>query len=159
FFFSSRRRHTRFSRDWSSDVCSSDLLTLEVVEGVGQGLLTRAQPAGRGVHLVVGDVHVRHEGSPSGWWSDPVAGLDVLNLGRIVRIARWGALPMWTAQPSNGSWTFTDLPRATKKPRPGGSSPRCTRGRAVLSRISPSEASGCRSSPRRAALISPSRGH
>src|SRR5690606_40984217 len=26
---SSRRRHTRFSRDWSSDVCSSDLLVLE----------------------------------------------------------------------------------------------------------------------------------
>src|SRR5690606_40533789 len=25
FFFPSRRRHTRFSRDWSSDVCSSDL--------------------------------------------------------------------------------------------------------------------------------------
>src|SRR5690606_41058254 len=29
FFFSSRRRHTRFSRDWSSDVCSSDLFRLE----------------------------------------------------------------------------------------------------------------------------------
>src|SRR5256884_3981285 len=28
FFFSSRRRHTRCSRDWSSDVCSSDLLTV-----------------------------------------------------------------------------------------------------------------------------------
>src|SRR2546429_9352482 len=27
FFFSSRRRHTRCSRDWSSDVCSSDLET------------------------------------------------------------------------------------------------------------------------------------
>src|SRR5690606_39552409 len=26
FFFSGRGRHTRFSRDWSSDVCSSDLL-------------------------------------------------------------------------------------------------------------------------------------
>src|SRR5699024_11610808 len=26
FFFSSRRRHTRSKRDWSSDVCSSDLL-------------------------------------------------------------------------------------------------------------------------------------
>src|SRR6266511_4604988 len=26
FFFSSRRRHTRFSHDWSSDVCSSDLI-------------------------------------------------------------------------------------------------------------------------------------
>src|SRR5256884_8657398 len=34
FFFSSRRRHTRCSRDWSSDVCSSDLdgdLALELL--------------------------------------------------------------------------------------------------------------------------------
>src|SRR2546430_10423925 len=29
FFFSSRRRHTRCDCDWSSDVCSSDLLYLE----------------------------------------------------------------------------------------------------------------------------------
>src|SRR5690606_40173412 len=35
FFFSSRRRHTRFSRDWSSDVCSSDLF--------GEGKLRRQQ--------------------------------------------------------------------------------------------------------------------
>src|SRR5690606_40557679 len=28
-FFSSRRRHTRFSRDWSSDVCSSDLMNFD----------------------------------------------------------------------------------------------------------------------------------
>src|SRR6476661_6623237 len=37
FFFSSRRRHTRFKCDWSSDVCSSDLskglLTQQLVEG------------------------------------------------------------------------------------------------------------------------------
>src|SRR5216684_7418526 len=35
FFFSSRRRHTRCSRDWSSDVCSSDLnytFALELLE-------------------------------------------------------------------------------------------------------------------------------
>src|SRR5438445_9455345 len=35
FFFSSRRRHTRYWRDWSSDVCSSDLaqnLALQVVD-------------------------------------------------------------------------------------------------------------------------------
>src|SRR2546422_7933937 len=32
FFFSSRRRHTRCSRDWSSDVCSSDLYTPEFAE-------------------------------------------------------------------------------------------------------------------------------
>src|SRR5699024_11699741 len=31
FFFSSRRRHTRSKRDWSSDVCSSDLLSKVIV--------------------------------------------------------------------------------------------------------------------------------
>src|SRR5439155_2454682 len=30
FFFSSRRRHTRWPRDWSSDVCSSDLGSLDL---------------------------------------------------------------------------------------------------------------------------------
>src|SRR5256886_3296216 len=32
FFFSSRRRHTRFDCDWSSDVCSSDLMRRETYE-------------------------------------------------------------------------------------------------------------------------------
>src|SRR5690606_39860789 len=34
FFSSSRRRHTRFSRDWSSDVCSSDLYWRETEAGL-----------------------------------------------------------------------------------------------------------------------------
>src|SRR3712207_8605354 len=34
FVFSSRRRHTRYWRDWSSDVCSSDLLVLARKLGV-----------------------------------------------------------------------------------------------------------------------------
>src|SRR5690606_40604589 len=42
FFFSSRRRHTRFSRDWSSDVCSSDLTELLI-----QRIAGRAQAEGR----------------------------------------------------------------------------------------------------------------
>src|SRR3712207_7972212 len=33
FFFSSRRRHTRYWRDWSSDVCSSDLASLSPSPG------------------------------------------------------------------------------------------------------------------------------
>src|SRR6266576_4982298 len=37
FFFSSRRRHTRSLRDWSSDVCSSDLaLAAQAVEVIGE---------------------------------------------------------------------------------------------------------------------------
>src|SRR5215475_699173 len=38
FFFSSRRRHTRFSRDWSSDVCSSDLLEYDAVKRLNDGI-------------------------------------------------------------------------------------------------------------------------
>src|SRR3712207_8182418 len=39
FFFSSRRRHTRYWRDWSSDVCSSDLRKRELVDEVTIGLV------------------------------------------------------------------------------------------------------------------------
>src|SRR2546429_1430210 len=45
FFFSSRRRHTRCSRDWSSDVCSSDLATAPVPG------LTAPQVRGHGVEV------------------------------------------------------------------------------------------------------------
>src|SRR5439155_17919972 len=37
FFFSSRRRHTRWPRDWSSDVCSSDLASRQIVLSVSAG--------------------------------------------------------------------------------------------------------------------------
>src|SRR2546429_1321003 len=39
FFFSSRRRHTRCSRDWSSDVCSSDLRVVARAEAAARGVL------------------------------------------------------------------------------------------------------------------------
>src|SRR5262249_57365909 len=42
FFFSSRRRHTRLVSDWSSDVCSSDLIRA-IVDNPQKG-----QPGGRG---------------------------------------------------------------------------------------------------------------
>src|SRR5690606_40943485 len=41
-FFSSRRRHTRFSRDWSSDVCSSDLDNLNLPLFLRNQVLTPA---------------------------------------------------------------------------------------------------------------------
>src|SRR6266436_3277860 len=40
FFFSSRRRHTRCSRDWSSDVCSSDLASASVLATSAVSALT-----------------------------------------------------------------------------------------------------------------------
>src|SRR2546429_3645918 len=46
FFFSSRRRHTRCSRDWSSDVCSSDLKYANVVGApVGRSVSGGFDPA------------------------------------------------------------------------------------------------------------------
>src|SRR2546422_10546722 len=66
FFFSSRRRHTRCSRDWSSDVCSSDL---RVKKGFGSHSIPTAvvvqrqvasQKAGVGftLHPLTGDREV-----------------------------------------------------------------------------------------------------
>src|SRR5690606_9227665 len=67
FFFSSSRRHTRFSRDWSSDVCSSDLAgahaggvagrdqepaAVGVVGQRGGGIHVVLHAAGTGVDLV-----------------------------------------------------------------------------------------------------------
>src|SRR5690625_2402868 len=46
FFFSSRRRHTRWPRDWSSDVCSSDLTTSWLVHPAGLSIRTRPWPDG-----------------------------------------------------------------------------------------------------------------
>src|SRR6266403_4639954 len=72
FFFSSRRRHTRSLRDWSSDVCSSDLTdaarALEEIPGVPSLLwypvkaLTRpraliAELAKLGVHGTAVELH------------------------------------------------------------------------------------------------------
>src|SRR6267142_2689386 len=43
FFFSSRRRHTRLTCDWSSDVCSSDLAA-DPVSGTGKLTVYKAAP-------------------------------------------------------------------------------------------------------------------
>src|SRR2546429_4213422 len=55
FFFSSRRRHTRCSRDWSSDVCSSDLNDRggTQVSAVPRGVALRAQTVTATVAAVV----------------------------------------------------------------------------------------------------------
>src|SRR5690606_39446564 len=44
---SSRRRHTRFSRDWSSDVCSSDLPIVKALERCGFALVIASDGAAK----------------------------------------------------------------------------------------------------------------
>src|SRR5690606_39624761 len=59
FFFSSRRRHTRFSRDWSSDVCSSDLVVIRKFRSCSGGhhLATGNRPPSQGA---VAGAHFQH---------------------------------------------------------------------------------------------------
>src|SRR3712207_8929239 len=45
FFFSSRRRHTRYWRDWSSDVCSSDLEVARRIARLADGNWLKALAA------------------------------------------------------------------------------------------------------------------
>src|SRR5690606_39587439 len=69
FFFSSRRRHTRFSRDWSSDVCSSDLT----------GSHSYAPHAPDGLVVDLGDLAVAGErGLCSGSYRSPADDLAIL---------------------------------------------------------------------------------
>src|SRR5690242_21187579 len=59
FFFSSRRRHTRLTCDWSSDVCSSDLCSIGIGERTKKiGVLA----AGRGDQFASAgeDIHLQH---------------------------------------------------------------------------------------------------
>src|SRR5690606_39614777 len=50
---SSRRRHTRFSRDWSSDVCSSDLAALDAGKKALQAGPLAVQLGGAGTDVVL----------------------------------------------------------------------------------------------------------
>src|SRR5690625_1869176 len=62
FFFSSRRRHTRWPRDWSSDVCSSDLHVLGRVGGDEFLIMLRAADAGSKAEVLaerIGEVMAR----------------------------------------------------------------------------------------------------
>src|SRR5260370_237863 len=59
FFFSSRRRHTRFKCDWSSDVCSSDLLATRQVKGIeNEGLALCVEHASKRFCRLPATVHI-----------------------------------------------------------------------------------------------------
>src|SRR5699024_2755866 len=85
FFFSSRRRHTRSKRDWSSDVCSSDLEGVDREELGGEGgaeaesvLVEGVERCGQGrAHHHDGEYVRRGGQAPSrgGAWLPPVGRL------------------------------------------------------------------------------------
>src|SRR2546429_2966990 len=149
FFFSSRRRHTRCSRDWSSDVCSSDLdaggtwrsagLTLPT-GGPGMGTVRvlglTALPGGNAALLATGDSLL------AAWWdgtrwtvSAPVTADGVRALGFGPGGSAWlllggeraetiaGAGSTWRALPPvpAGTAVLASPGTGTRAPGTGGS--------------------------------------
>src|SRR5690554_7315878 len=57
FFFSSRRRHTRCGRDWSSDVCSSDLM----LDDLRKGAIQHAEKVNREAALLLEQAGISHQ--------------------------------------------------------------------------------------------------
>src|SRR2546430_3330450 len=88
FFFSSRRRHTRFDCDWSSDVCSSDLAAVGRAEGVA--LAHDAEERGLAMIRSMPDHHMTSMGN------DLLRG-NRLELpwfaGKVVELGRKHAIP------------------------------------------------------------------
>src|SRR5690606_40851642 len=104
----SRRRHTRFSRDWSSDVCSSDLTSVVVnqspspdsynAEAGTFGALT-ADPEG----LLFPQLYVEDESGEGDWFTTTDVGLwaDLPNLDRKSVVEGSGA-------GQDGAWDCVD---------------------------------------------------
>src|SRR5690606_18603498 len=131
FFFSSRRRHTRFSRDWSSDVCSSDLDTVPpenrtlgwpILEWVTEYVL---QPDGpqAGEPFTFTDEQVR---ILLRWFALDEGGRFRYRSGTIRRLKGWGKDPFLAVLslvefvgPSRfGGWNAAGMPVAVPHPAP-----------------------------------------
>src|SRR5437660_7952050 len=79
FFFSSRRRHTRWPRDWNSDVCSSDLAAW------AGDVLWKSPPGTAKPHLLL--QRVTNKYGTEMWDNPEVLDIDVES-GRTTQVAR-----------------------------------------------------------------------
>src|SRR5439155_14998841 len=124
-----RRRHTRWPRDWSSDVCSSDLVALRkwreslprpLAQGDGKRLL----------HRILGDVDVAEDADQGSYRSAGFLAEDAADLG-LVDLA-WGVDVVHAVRPrvparrggprsassrSRRSWPPMRAPRRGPRPR------------------------------------------
>src|SRR5690606_35737404 len=88
---SSRRRHTRFSRDWSSDVCSSDLrrgnyrsMVLMSQLGYGSDMIEVTMSAGDSLNPSINVLHYAVIGN--GAYVDQVCGMQGLYIGILMNL-------------------------------------------------------------------------
>src|SRR5690349_23879492 len=98
FFFSSRRRHTRSLRDWSSDVCSSDLVLVDLFDG-GQHVLLH--DVDKGLVALDGLDVQSHAGREHRVIADEVPFVQAANRSEERRVGKEGRTRWRTAHGSN----------------------------------------------------------
>src|SRR3712207_7445144 len=84
FFFSSRRRHTRYWRDWSSDVCSSDLLKW-ICRQCGINKKVAIYRAGQNITCEKWEIIGSHVGRKSFVTNLYLAGVSIEDIAMMVR--------------------------------------------------------------------------
>src|SRR6202021_4014318 len=114
FFFSSRRRHTRYWRDWSSDVCSSDLPSLgracmstEYAKALGARLRAIRTQQGLSLHGV--------EQKSQGRWKAVVVGSyergdRAVTVQRLAELAHFYGVPVHELLPGGTPNAAAELP-------------------------------------------------
>src|SRR6266498_704812 len=104
FFFSSRRRHTRCGRDWSSDVCSSDLLGEQQEAVVDLAVRTQAKPLHVGVvgavAALIGAAKLPDDAVVQAGHVEPAA-VDARGPARVVLVKQCGSGPRPPCGPSD----------------------------------------------------------
>src|SRR5437660_5750820 len=92
FFFSSRRRHTRWPRDWSSDVCSSDLEAPKMASPT-TNFIRRIILLGNGLTFLLLGAYVLFATHKAAYfYGYTLNGVDGLNEFRAVYIGFWFGL-------------------------------------------------------------------
>src|SRR3712207_3342615 len=97
FFFSSRRRHTRYWRDWSSDVCSSDLYRFDLG---GHRFFTKSKEVDDLWHEVMREEFLLRPRMSRIYWNKkfldyPLQGTDVIKKLGPVELTRAGLSYLW----------------------------------------------------------------
>src|SRR2546422_1131755 len=99
FFFSSRRRHTRCSRDWSSDVCSSDLIVADAANQAVTGW-PRTTLAPHPIMMTATASVTRR--SQRTWLVIVVNECIETSISNSLRSRRWKARNGWRVAPHDG---------------------------------------------------------
>src|SRR5699024_11292075 len=102
--FSSRRRHTRSKRDWSSDVCSSDLAIAEGAKSVANTEVTIKRVPETMPQDVVAAIHAKTEQAAPIASPEELGGYDAIIIGTPTRFGNMAGQMRNFLDQTGGLW-------------------------------------------------------